>query len=212
VTSSFPVGLVRLGDRQRAPLRLLVHPAPAPLPPFALPGRDAAFDEGHQHWEQGGEPAGLRPWREGDRPRDLCWPAFARTGRLVVRDRPRARRARRALLVDLDSGGDAALLERTVSLAAALVDALAEEGLVSIGLGSALHRLPEGPAAREAALDLLAEAVEERALAVEDLPVGLAGAVVLLCRWDVEREASLAALRVRGLAVQVLRADRVGAS
>ncbi len=205
--SSFPAGLVRLGGRQREPLRLLVHPEPAPLPAFELPGaiHDGVGDR--PHWERGEEPSGLRPWRDGDRPGELCWPAYARTGRLMVRDRPRPRRARRALLVDLRAGGDGDLFERTVSMGATLVDRLSSQGLAVLGLGPALHLLPEGEGAREAALDRLAEAREHAAWSVATLPEGLAGVVVLLCGWDAEREACLAVLKARGLALSVLRAD-----
>jgi uncharacterized protein (DUF58 family) len=211
--SSFPAGLVKLGGRQRLPLRLVVHPAWTPLQGFVPPGRGGrgGGPPRGRSLGTGEDLAGLRPWRHGDRPRELCWRVFARRGQLVVPERPADHRPRRALVVDLHSPGrsGSAQREAVISTAAAAVHALSAHGLCLLVLGPCVHPLPTGVAAAAAALDLLALAE-----ACPPLPPdprgpdasGLIGAVFVLPGHAARRPAAVAAAEARGLATRTLSA------
>lgn len=82
--SSFPLGLLRAWAYLDTDATTLVYPAPQgglPLP------RRASGDTGEGEGRQGGidDFLGLRPYRAGDSPRALHWPAIAREGAPQVR-------------------------------------------------------------------------------------------------------------------------------
>ncbi|HSP79539.1 MAG TPA: DUF58 domain-containing protein, partial [Myxococcaceae bacterium] len=130
--SLFPSGLVKWPRRSREKQRLLVYPRFTPLEGFEVPhGRN---------YQPGGiavasrvgdstEFFGTREWHEGDRTRDIHWPSFARTGRLVVKEFQEEYFVRLAMVLDVASRSakEDALLEKGLSLAAGIADALARQ-------------------------------------------------------------------------------------
>ncbi|MBL8603391.1 MAG: DUF58 domain-containing protein [Myxococcales bacterium] len=107
---------------------------------------------------------GLRPYRPGDRVRDLHARSWARTGVAMVReyDEPQTRRA--LVIVNRQGRGrDRHRFEKCLSLAAGVVAALEQRGLhlVALLLGETLHPFAESASAAppqhlDEALDLLA--------------------------------------------------------
>lgn len=87
IESAFPAGLFRTRRQVEAPERLVVYPEPARRTPGAqgtaaiegLAG-DVVTDTGAT------EAVGLRPYRDGDDPRQVHWRASARRDALVVRE------------------------------------------------------------------------------------------------------------------------------
>ncbi len=110
--SAIPLGLVAVVRELAVAPRAPVHAAPAaePVAPLAVPatpprpmsgpaGRvppaglspDAGVADGRVLVAGGGgpgDPVGLRPYVPGDPGRDVHWPTVARTGTLMVRERP----------------------------------------------------------------------------------------------------------------------------
>ncbi|GAB7189433.1 hypothetical protein NUM3379_01390 [Kineococcus sp. NUM-3379] len=84
IVATDPFGVLAVHALVPTAQHLLVHPAPRPaaaLPPPSSCG--AAGGPG----AAGGEPDGVRPWRTGDRRRDLHWRSTARRGVPVALDR-----------------------------------------------------------------------------------------------------------------------------
>jgi uncharacterized protein (DUF58 family) len=85
VTSSHPFGLFRVWTWVYAPIVIIVYPRAAgslPLP------ADSASSSGTWPRGAGGseEWFGLRPFRDGDSPRQVAWKAYAREAPLLVKD------------------------------------------------------------------------------------------------------------------------------
>jgi uncharacterized protein (DUF58 family) len=85
VTTTHPCGLFRAWTWIHSPLEMLVYPRPAgtrPMPAYsgersgARPQAGAGADE----WR------GLRPFRDGDSPRQVDWKAYAREAPLLVKE------------------------------------------------------------------------------------------------------------------------------
>ena len=122
---------------------------------------------------RGREFESLRPYREGDEWRDVCWPATARLGRTVVKlreaersqavwvvlDCGRLMRTRAGAQSQLDAAANAAL-----AVAAAAVQSGDRAGLLAYGRGLQARLAPaSGPLALRGALDALAGVVPEDA-------------------------------------------------
>ena len=85
LTTTYPFGLFRTWTWIHAPLEMLVYPRPhgaAPMP--SQRGRKSGNrSQGHagaDEWQ------GLRPFRDGDSPRQVDWKAYAREGPLLVKE------------------------------------------------------------------------------------------------------------------------------
>jgi uncharacterized protein (DUF58 family) len=217
--SHFPSALVKVPRRSRVKDRLLVYPRFTPLDSLDVP-------HGRNH-QPGGiavasrvgestEFAGTRDWHEGDRTRDIHWPSFARTGRLVVKEFQEEFFVRLALVLDVQSRSRAedALLERGLSLAAGLADVLArQEYLLDVfAAGSRVFHFQAGRALAhvEHILELLAaietgERLDVDVLEAALLPeVGRLSAILFVVMdWEPRREALVERLRERGVAVRV---------
>lgn len=159
---------------------------------------------------------GLRPYRQGDRLRDLHARAWARTGKPVVREYQQEYFTRVGVFVDTDlhatteRGQEAAL-----SLGAGVVSALARgEALIDLLVtGDTLHALTIGRSLGtvEQALDHLA-CVEpgppfdgEHALSLLAPYLGrLSSVVLVLHAWDPPRQALAQRLRGSGVSVTSL--------
>lgn len=83
--SRFPFGLFRAWSLWRPDQQAWVYPAAEqPAPP--LPLLPTAADTARVGRPGDGEFDGVRPWRRGDRPRQVLWKKLARSGELVSRE------------------------------------------------------------------------------------------------------------------------------
>lgn len=224
--TAYPTALVKMGRCHRLPETLLVYPHLTLLPDFEVPfGR---------HYQPGGlsvasqvgdsaEFVGLREWRDGDRLRDVHWPAYARTARLVVRETQEEYFVRLALVMDVAvrNWKDQRRLETALSLAAGMADALARRDyiidLVAAGRQVFTFRAGRALAHMDNILQVLAGIEEEDGLdvmALQEVLVPqaqqLSAVIMVMMDWDPTREALVQALKQQGVAVRVLcvRTDR----
>ena len=218
--STFPSGLVKVARRVSVTDQVLVCPRFVPLERFDVPAGRVHQPGGIPVASRVGEAmefAGLREWRDGDRPRDVHWPAFARTGRLVVREFQEEHFARLALVLDVQtrSHKDVPVLERTLSLAAAIADALArQEYIIDIfAAGDTVHRFQAGRALAhvENILELLAciepgDHLNAEALAAAIVPEAarLSAVIFVMTGWDALRAGVVETMRAQGVVVRVL--------
>ncbi len=84
ISTAHPFGLFRAWTWVHAPLELLVYPAPAGARPMPYAsayrsGTHARGGAGLDEW------LGLRPFRDGDSPRQVDWKAYAREAPLLVK-------------------------------------------------------------------------------------------------------------------------------
>lgn len=113
-----------------------VFPAVVPVVGSALAGARAFFATGRAAEPRAGAGLtflGARDYRPGDDPRDIHWPASARTARLMVKERERDVMPFLTIVMDLDarhlSGmGQKSTLELQVTMAASLAVAATQEG------------------------------------------------------------------------------------
>jgi uncharacterized protein (DUF58 family) len=85
LTTTHPFGLFRTWTWVHAPLEMLVYPRPhgsAPMPSQRgrKAGQSAQGHPGTDEWQ------GLRPFRDGDSPRQVDWKAYAREAPLLVKE------------------------------------------------------------------------------------------------------------------------------
>ena len=85
LTTTHPFGLFRTWTWVHAPLEMLVYPRPhgtAPMPSQRgrKAGNRAQGQAGTDEWQ------GLRPFRDGDSPRQVDWKAYAREAPLLVKE------------------------------------------------------------------------------------------------------------------------------
>jgi uncharacterized protein (DUF58 family) len=85
LTTTHPFGLFRTWTWVHAPIHMLVYPRPSgPLPMPSESGRKSGArsqgDSGADEWR------GLRPFRDGDSPRQVDWKAYAREAPLLVKE------------------------------------------------------------------------------------------------------------------------------
>ena len=220
VTSAAPSGLLKTGIRLAVVDRVTVCPAFKPLEHADIPVGRTHQPGGIPLASQVGESTelhGLRPWREGDRMRDVNWSTYARTGNLVVREYQEEYFARLALVVDIAAprAHDEAEVERAISLGAAITDALARQDfLIDIfAAGNAVHRFSAGRASDAmdhvhellAALDSGSELdTGELLLALEPETPRLSGVFFVLTNWDARRAMLVRAVKELGVTVRVI--------
>ena len=112
ISSTHPFGLFRAWSWVDAPIEVLVYPRPRgaralPAQPGPRAGSRARLGAGTEEW------LGLRPFREGDSPRQVDWKAYAREAPLLVKEYGASGSARRHLrLAGLESLGLEAALEQ----------------------------------------------------------------------------------------------------
>jgi len=85
LTTTHPFGLFRAWTWVHAPLRMIVYPRPSGAHPMPAEdarkaGRRARGGTGADEW------VGLRPFRDGDSPRQVDWKAYAREAPLLVKE------------------------------------------------------------------------------------------------------------------------------
>jgi uncharacterized protein (DUF58 family) len=154
---------------------------------------------------------GIRPYRPGDRLRDLHARSWARHGEPVVRQWQEEYFARSAVLLDIDETiAHPRQLEAAISLAAGIVARLGKgEGLVDLLIvGDSIHKLTIGRhvAFEDRALDLLACVKSGPALRADQISARLSPhlnavstVIAVLLAWDDERARVLSQIRAVGI-------------
>jgi uncharacterized protein (DUF58 family) len=155
----------------------------------------------------------LRDYRSGDTPRRIHWKAWARTGRLVIKEYQDEFFVRHALLLDTFPAGDAAAFEAAVSLAASLVMMpRSSESLLDLmfvenrsytftqgrGLGAPAELL-RVLATVEPSRGRFSELAEAAILCARRM----SGGICVLLEWDQERRDLVARLRGHGIPLRV---------
>jgi uncharacterized protein (DUF58 family) len=133
LSTKFPFALFRKSRRVEHPTEVIVFPALVPLGHPPPPRAHARGEELRGRVARRGEFAGLRPFRDGDDPRDIHWRATAHKGRTMVREYEdeSARRVQIYLEHALPPDADDAAregLERAISVAASLAADYLERG------------------------------------------------------------------------------------
>jgi len=140
-TSGSPLGLARKSLRWTQERTVVVTPQVVPLRRGVIGSLTSASNTGTSIGRgigPGEDPAGLRPWRHGDRVRHVAWHRSTMPGELVVVERTEPERPRVRLVLNLSTptaalrsaDGDPRLLEeRAIVLAASLASAANDEGL-----------------------------------------------------------------------------------
>lgn len=153
VSTDFPFGLFRSWSWLHLPLEVVCYPAPRGTrpPPPAPEARETGTrpsDSGREEWR------GLRPFRDGDSPRQVAWKAYARGLPLLVKEYGGA--AADALEFDYGSLGGNDAEARLSQLSRWVVDAEAIGGRYGLRLPGRGLPIGRGAAHRAACLDALA--------------------------------------------------------
>ena len=153
VSSSHPFGLFRAWTWVHAPIMVLIYPRAAgslPLP------ADSNTRTGT--WPRGAGGAdewfGLRPFRDGDSPRQVAWKAYAREAPLLVKEYSSAGSPLRML--SLDAARQPDIESRLAQLARWIVDAEAAGDLYGLELPGERIGAHRGPDHRHRCLSALA--------------------------------------------------------
>ncbi|HEX8822759.1 MAG TPA: DUF58 domain-containing protein [Archangium sp.] len=224
--SLFPSALVKWPRRSPGKDRVLVYPRFTPLESLEVPHGRNYQPGGIAVASQVGESTeffGTRDWHDGDRTRDIHWPSYARTGRLVVKEFQEEFFVRLALVLDVQSRSvkEDALLEKALSLAAGMADVLARQEYI-IDLFAAGPQVFHFQAGRALAhfdhiLEILAamesgDSLDMKALEAALLPESsqLSAVIFVVMDWEPSRAALVEKLKAHGVAVRVLsvRPDR----
>jgi uncharacterized repeat protein (TIGR01451 family) len=224
--SLFPSALVKWPRRSPAKDRVLVYPRFTPLESLDVPHGRNYQPGGISVASQVGESTeffGTRDWHDGDRTRDIHWPSFARTGRLVVKEFQEEFFVRLAMVLDVQSRSvkEDALLEKALSLAAGMADVLArQEYIIDLfAAGPQVFHFQAGRALAhfEHILEILAAIESGERLDVEALEAALlpeashlSAVIFVVMDWEPSRAALVEKLKAHGVAVRVLsvRPDR----
>ncbi|WP_257463227.1 DUF58 domain-containing protein [Archangium lipolyticum] len=224
--SLFPSALVKWPRRSSVKDRLLVYPRFTPLESLEVPHGRNYQPGGIAVASQVGDSTeffGTRDWHEGDRTRDIHWPSFARTGRLVVKEFQEEFFVRLALVLDVQSRSakEDVLLEQALSLAAGMADVLArQEYIIDLfAAGPQVFHFQAGRALAhfEHILEILAalepgDQLDMEALEAALLPQSsqLSAVIFVVMDWEPSRAALVEKLKANGVAVRVLsvRPDR----
>jgi uncharacterized protein (DUF58 family) len=189
VVSDFPFGIFRAERTLELAHPLCVYPRPIVPGDWAFPGgrMDAPHADLVTAGDAAGEIRGLRPWRAGDSPRRILWPAtlrsMARGAGMVVREcDPPGFRPARCAVVFHSYGASGGLIrpdrfEKALSLAVGTLQRLHAQGLKARWIAD-FHGWKSEPAATRAQLTACMEimARAERAAGTEahDLQAALA--------------------------------------
>ena len=143
LATAYPFGLFRAWTWMHTPIEMLVYPRPRgalPMPGHAgrRSGTRSLPGAGADEW------AGLRPFRDGDSPRQVDWKAYAREAPLLVKEYAQGESELR--MFDFDSLAPRDVETRLSQLARWVVDAEAggeRYGLTVPGTALAPNRGPE---------------------------------------------------------------------
>lgn len=218
VSALAPLGLASGPPVESASIRIRVVPRPANVLSLALPLSTKHQPGGIALASKTGESMdlrGVRPYRKGDRIRDLSARTWARTGKPAVREYQEEYFTRVGVILDCvanDGGSRESAFEAAVSLTAGIVAKLGRgEALVDLLVtGGEVHALTLGRSLGflEQALDHLAVAEIEpnvdRARLLKLLTPYLArlsAVVMVVDGWDEDREAFLRSIEKKGVRV-----------
>lgn len=153
LSTEYPFGLFRAWTWVHVTETLLVYPAPHGNrpPPLTTSDHDSgthALAGGNDEW------AGLRPFRDGDSPRQVAWKAYARGAPLLVKEY--TGRSARTLRFDYDALSGLDREQRLEQLARWVVDAEASGARYGLTLGAARYAEQRGAAHRHRCLEALA--------------------------------------------------------
>ena len=218
--SSFPSGLIKCATRNKDSMRLLVYPRLTPLESLEVPVGRNYQPGGISVASEVGESTeffGTRDWRDGDRVRDVHWPSYARTGKLVVKEFQEEYFVRLAMVMDVQVRGfkQEALLEKSLSLAAGIADALARRDYIIdlFAAGADVFHFQAGRALAhfDNILQILAcvddgETLDLAGLKRALIPESprLSAVIFLMMDWDAERAELVQQVKAQGVAVRVL--------
>jgi len=153
VTSSHPFGLFRVWTWVYAPIVVIVYPRavgslPLPTHRATSAGTRPRGIGGSEEW------VGLRPFRDGDSPRQVAWKAYAREAPLLVKEYSSAGLPLRML--SLDAARQPDIESRLAQLARWIVDAEAAGELYGLELPGESIPPHRGPDHRHRCLTALA--------------------------------------------------------
>jgi uncharacterized protein (DUF58 family) len=223
VSALVPLGLASGPSLESAPVRLRVVPRPANVRKLGMelatrhqPGGVALASKTGESMDL----RGVRPYRKGDRIRDLSARTWARTGKPAVREYQEEYFTRVGVVLDCVAPGRRSArredtFEAAVSLTAGVVAHLGRgDALVDLLVtGGTIHALTLGRSLGflEQALDHLAvaelEASVDRARLLELLTPHLArlsAVVMIVDGWDEAREAFVRAVEKKGVRVRCI--------
>lgn len=221
VSALVPLGLASGPPIESAPIRLRIVPRPANVLSLALPLSTKHQPGGIALASKTGESMdlrGVRPYRKGDRIRDLSARTWARTGKPAVREYQEEYFTRVGVILDCvaplgaRSGASDDAFEAAVSLTAGIVARLGRgEALVDLLVtGGEVHALTLGRSLGflEQALDHLAVAEMEQSVdrtrllkLLTPYLARLSAVVMVVDGWDEAREAFLRAIEKKGVRV-----------
>jgi uncharacterized protein (DUF58 family) len=213
---SEPLGLLRAMRAHGLRETLVVLPKTYPVAALQIPGSRRLQPGGVSFAGRIGDAeefVSLRDYRSGDTPRRIHWKAWARTGKLVIKEYQDEFFVRHALLLDTFAAGDPAAFEAAVSLAASLVMMpRSNESLLDLmfvekraytftqgrGLGAPgdLLRVLATASASNGRFEELAEAALMHAARIS-------GGICVLLAWDEPRQRLVASLRDMGIPLRV---------
>ena len=211
-----PLGLMKSLRRFALRESLVVMPRTYPVAPLTLPGNRRLQPGGVAfagHIGDAEEFVSLRDYRAGDTPRRIHWKAWARTGRLVIKEYQDEFFVRHALLLDTFPERDTLAFESAVSLAASLVMMpRSNESLLDLmfvenrtytftqgrGLG-APGELLRVLATVEPSRGKFSELAEAALLGARRM----SGGICVLLAWDEQRRSLIANLRGLGIPLRV---------
>jgi uncharacterized protein (DUF58 family) len=151
--TTHPFGLFRTWTWVHAPIEMLVYPRPSgalamPTDHGSKPGARSLSNAGSDEW------LGLRPFRDGDSPRQVDWKAYARDAPLLVKEYSAAGADLR--MFDFGSLGHLQLEARLEQLARWIVDAEAHGERYGLLLPDTQIKPDRGPEHRHRCLAALA--------------------------------------------------------
>lgn len=153
VSSAHPFGLFRVWTWVHAPIVVIVYPRAAGSLPLPTDSGSSAAG-----WPRGAGGAdewfGLRPFRDGDSPRQVAWKAYAREAPLLVKEYSAAGSPLR--LLSLDAARQPDIESRLAQLARWVVDAEAAGDRYGLELPGELIPAHRGPDHRHRCLAALA--------------------------------------------------------
>lgn len=220
VGSSYPSNIVRWPVKAGNEQPLVVYPEYVTQSRFDIPMKSIYQPGGvtiSSSIGDSNEFYSTREYRQGDRLRDIHWPSYAHTGKLIVKEYIDEYYVKTALILDNESTrrDKADHLEQRISIAAGITDALAQKGfLVDLfAHGDQVHQFHRGnpytyqeeimhimagtPAANKMNMPALEAQLMKTAYT-------LSTAIVILRDWDEQRSKLCHALRSVGVILRII--------
>ncbi len=153
ISTTHPFGLFRAWSWVHAPIRLIVYPRPRGVRPAPQQAGGPA-GQAREPGAQKDEWLGLRPFREGDSPRQVAWKAYARGAPLLAKEYAASGSEQR--IFDFDRIDGLEIEARLEQLARWIVDAEARGERYELVLRETHLPAQHGPDHRRRALTVLA--------------------------------------------------------